>query len=122
MPKDIEDTTSYVIDEIKKEKTDFNKAIVRVEVALSVPELKSINKSTIEKFLVEQGTFNVTCISESKKVALIKRDSNNTIDTKMDVPSAIKTYSQTYVDASMRDSFTELSMDIYNTYKAEVKE
>jgi DNA repair exonuclease SbcCD nuclease subunit len=122
VPKDTEDTTAYVLEEIKKEKLDFNRSIVRVEVALSAPELKSINKSAIEKYLTAQGTFNVTAISESKKVALIKKDSNNTIDTKMDVASAIKTYAQTYVDAPVRDAFIELSMDIFNTYKAEAKE
>lgn len=122
VPKDTEDTTAYVLEEIKKEKFDFNQSIVRVEVSLTSPELKSVSKSAIEKFLTEQGTFNVTGISESKKVALIKRDVNNTIDTKMDVVSAIKTYAQTYVDAPMRDAFSELAMDIYNTYKAEAKE
>ncbi len=122
VPKDTEDTTAFVLEEIKKEKVDFSRAIVRVEVSLAAPELKSVNKSAIEKYLTENGTFNVTAISESKKVALIKKDSNNTIDTKMDVASAIKTYTQTYVDAPMRDSFTELAMDIFNTYKAEAKE
>lgn len=122
IPKDTEDTTAYVIEQIKKEKIDFSRAIVKVEVSLSVPELKSVNKSSIEKYLTEQGAFNVTGISESKKVALVKRDVNNTIDTKMDVASAIKTYAQTYVDVPMRDAFTELAMDIYNTYKAEAKE
>lgn len=122
VPKDTEDTTAYVIEHIEKEKIDFNRAIVRVEVSLTAPELKSINKSLIEKFLTGQGAFNVTGISESKKVALIKKDNNNTIDTKMDVVSAIKTYAQTYVDVSIRDGFIEMAMDIYNTYKAEAKE
>jgi hypothetical protein len=122
VPKDTEDTTAYVIEQIKKEKIDFGRAIVRVEVALTVPELKSVNKSSVEKFLTEQGAFNVTGVSESKKVALVKKDANNTIDTKMDVASAIKTYAQTYVDVPMREGFIELAMDIYNTYKAEAKE
>ena len=122
VPKDTEDTTAFVLEEIKKEKLDFNRAIVRVEVALSAPELKSVNKSAIEKYLSEQGTFNVTAISESKKVAMIKKDSNNTIDTKMDVASAIKTYAQAYVDVPVRDAFIEMAMDIFNTYKAEAKE
>lgn len=122
VPKDTEDTTDYVLEAIKNENLDFSRSIVRVEVSLSDPELKSVSKSTIEKFLTEHGAFNVTGISESKKVALVKRDVNNTIDTKMDVASAIKTYAQTYVDAPARDSFIELAMDIFNTYKAEAKE
>lgn len=122
VPADTADTTSYVIDQIKNSAQDFSQAIVKVEVSLSDPELQSINKSSIEKFIVSQGAFNITNISESKKVALIKKDANNTIDTQMDVSSAIKTYADTYVDASVKDAFIEEAMDIYNTYKAEAKE
>lgn len=122
VPKDTDDPTAYVIEQIKKDTHDFNRSIVKVEVSLSSPELKSVSKSSIEKFLTEQGAFNVTNISESKKVALIKKDNTNTIDTKMDVPAAIKTYAQAYVDADKRDAYIELAMDIYNTHKAEAKE
>lgn len=122
IPKDIADTTEYVVDYLQKENDDFTKAIVKVEISLTDPDLKSVNKSAIEKYLASRGAFNVANISESKKVALIKRDINNTIDTKMDVTSAIKTYAHTYVDAPVRDAFIELAMDIYNEYKAEAKE
>lgn len=121
VPKDTVDSTEYVLDEIKKAKIQ-DKSIVRVEVALTTPELSSVNKSTIEKFLISQGAFNVNGISESRKVNLIKKDVNNTIDTKMDVPAAIKTYAQTYIEDSMRTGFIELSMEIYNLYKVEGKE
>lgn len=122
VPKDTDDTTAYVIEQIKKDNPDFNRSIVKVEVSLASPELKSISKANIEKYLTEQGAFNVTNISESKKVALVKKDTNNTIDTKMDLSSAIKTYAQTYVDAPLRDGFIELAMDIVSLYKAEAKE
>jgi len=121
VPKDTEDSTLFVLEELKKIGS-FDKSIVKVDVSLAAPELKSVNKSSIEAYLNSQGAFNVTGVSESKKVALIKRDGNNTIDTKMDVTSAIKTYAQTYVDPLVRDAFIELSMEIYNTYKSEVKE
>lgn len=122
VPKDTEDTTAYVLDELKKLDGDFNRSIVRVEISLSAPDLKSVNKSSVEKFLSEQGAFNVTGVYESKKVALVKKDVNNTIDTTMDVASALKTYTATYVDAAIRDRVIELGMEIYNTYKAEAKE
>jgi len=122
VPKDIVDTTEYVLDFLKKENEDLNKAIVKVEITLTDPELKSINKASIEKFLATQGVFNVAGISESKKVSLIKKDINNTIDTKMDVNSAIKTYAQTYVDEPVREAFIELALEIYNEYKIEAKE
>lgn len=121
VPKDVEDSTNYVLEELKKVDS-WDKSIVKVEVALSSSELKSINKSSIEKYLSSQGAFNVTAISESKKVNLIKKDSNNTIDTKMDVLSAIKTYANTYVDASIRTEYIDLAKDIYAIYKSEAKE
>lgn len=122
VPKDTDDTTSYVINFIKNEKDDYKKAIIKVEVMLLDSDLKSINKSHIEKYLIEQGAFNIVGISEAKKASIIKKDINNTIDTKMDVFSAIKIYGQTYVDAPVRDSFIELALDIYNTFKMETKE
>lgn len=111
VPKDTEDSTTYVLDELKKIDS-LDKSIVRVEVSLSVPELKSINKSSIEKYLISKGVFNVNGISESKKANLIKKNANNAIDTKMDEPAAIKAYSEAHVDVSMRPDFIELAMSI----------
>jgi DNA repair exonuclease SbcCD nuclease subunit len=122
VPKDTADSTAYVIEQIKKENADFNKSIVRVEVSLAAPDLKSINKSSVEKYLNEQGAFNVTNISESKKIALIKKNSSSTIDTKMDVVSAIKAFAEAHVEQQYRAAYIELSMEIYNTYKSEAKE
>ena len=121
VPKDTIDTTAYVVEEIKKE-TDLARAIVRVEISLPSPEMKSVSKSVVEKSLLELGVFNFTGVTESKKVALIKKDGNTTIDTKMDVISAIKAYAKSQVDEPLRDSFIELAMDVYKTYKSEVKE
>lgn len=121
VPKDTEDTTAFVLEAVKKA-TIQEKAIVRVEVALTAPELKSINKSTIDKFIMSQGAFNVNGISESKKVNLIKKESSSNIDSKMDVSAAIKTYAQTYIDDATRPKFIELAMDIYSAFKNEGKE
>lgn len=121
VPKDTVDSTAYVLEELKKLDA-WDKAIVRVEVSLASPEIKSVNKSSIEKYLTSQGVFNVTGISESKKVALVKKDSNNTIDTKMDVSSAIKTYANTYVEEKMRPAFIELATEIHSILKSEGKE
>jgi len=110
VPKGIEDTTAYVLEQIKEAKVP-SQAIVRVEVSLASPELQSINKTTIDKFLIANGAFSVNGISESKKINLIKKDDSNTIDTKMDMKSAIKTYSQVYVENEMRDQFMELALD-----------
>lgn len=122
IPKDTLDTTEFVLNEIKKTNSDLNKSIVKLDIALSDPELKSINKSRIEKYLIDHGAFNVANISESKKLSIIKKDINSAIDTKMDINSAIKTYSMTYIDEKHREKFIEIAIDIYNSYKSEEKE
>lgn len=121
VPKDTDDTTEYVLDAIKKAGVQ-DKSIIKVEISLASPDLKSINKATIEKYLTGQGAFNVNAISESKKVNLIKKDNSNTLDSKMDVSAAIKTYAQTYIDDASRSAFIELAMEIHSVYKTEGKE
>ena len=121
IPKTVKDTTQYVVKELGK-LGNFDKSIVKIEVSLSDPELKSLDKSVIDKFLIDNGAFNVAGISESKKVAIIKKDKNNIIDTKMDVSSAIKTYAESYIKDDKKSKFIEVAMDIYNLYKAENKE
>ena len=121
VPPNTEDSTEYVLSELKKVKS-FDKSIVKVDVSLSSPDLKSVNKSIVEKYLTSKGAFNVASITESKKAVLLKKDSSKSIDTKMDVVSAIKTYTDTYIEKSSRPAIIELALEIYNTYKAESKE
>jgi len=98
VPKTVKKTTEYVIKELKKLGDIFSKSIVRIEVYLESSDLKSINKSDIEKFLISSGAFSIAGISESKKISIIKKDVNNVLDTKMDMTSAIKTYANAYID------------------------
>jgi len=118
VPKDTVDTTAYVLKQLESEDT-LDRSIVKVEVAFASPDLKSINKGSIEKFLMKQGAFNVTNISESKKIAIIKKDNAKVIDTKMDVLSAIQTYSELYVDDKIRGKFVEVANSLYADYKEE---
>lgn len=112
VPKDIEDTTAYVIQQLQ-EMGVKEKGIVRVEVSLSSPELTSINKTSIDKFLTEQGVFVVSGITESKKLQLIKKDGEQAMDTKMDVSAAIKAYAQLYLNDHQRPDFIELANEIH---------
>jgi len=122
IPKDTEDSTAYVLSEIDKSKDNYNQAIIKVEISLESPELKSVNKSQIEKYLTQQGAFNISSISESKKVKIIKKGINGkAIDTKMDVTEAIKTYAERHVEESMRADYIQESIEIYNEFKLEGK-
>lgn len=117
VPQDTDDPTSYVVNKIN-ELSSLQQAIVKIEVEL--PEKsKSINKSTISKALNSCGVFNVAGIIESKKQSVIKP--NSIINNKMDITSAIKMYSENYIDESLRNEAIEIMMNIYNSYKAEEK-
>lgn len=120
VPEGTQDSTVFVIDSIKNTKIDINNAIVKVDVVLG-EDVETLKKSKIAKYLIRAGAFNVTKISESKKTKLIKRDSNNTLDIQMDVPSAIKSFADLYVDDDKRKEYIEISMDIYEQYKLETK-
>lgn len=122
VPKDTEDTTKYVLDELKKIENSFDKSIVKVEISLADSQLISANKSDIEKYLHSVGAYSVAGVSESKKALLIKKDSNNSIDTKMNVSSAIKTYATSYIEQDHQEKFISLALDIYSNYKNEAKE
>lgn len=121
VPKDTEDPTDYVLKELDKAGS-WERSIARVDIALATPDLKPINKAAIEQYLTTHGTFNITGISESKKVNLIKKDTNNTIDTKMDVATSINTYAEKYIEKEKRPAYIELAMDILKQYKQEAKE
>jgi exonuclease SbcD len=120
VPKEITDTTKYVLSQLKD--LNLDKSIVKVEISLDAPELKSVNKNTIEKFLTDNGVFNISGISESKKVVLVKKDNTNVLNTKMDMVSAINKYSELYIDKAHQIEFSKLAMEIYNSFKSEAKE
>jgi exonuclease SbcD len=121
VPKDTEDTTQYVLSEISKNNLDLNKSIVKLDITLSCQELQSVNKTELEKHLVDLGAFGVSSISQTKKVNLLKKDSNSTLEHKMDVISAIKAYSNLYVEEQDRSDFIDLATSIYSLYQEETK-
>jgi exonuclease SbcD len=116
IPPDTEDSTEYVMDELRKLKS-FDKSIVKVDISLGSPELKSVNKSTIEKYLFSQGVFNITGVSESKKILLVKKDAAITLDTKMDVAATIKIYAEACIEKDKQAEFLELATEIHNQFK-----
>ncbi len=120
VPKDCKHTTQYVLDKLEEIKDGLERAIVKIDIILSAPELEPINKNAVEKLLSSKNVFNVVNISETKKIAILKKD-NNIIDSKMDVPLAIKTYADLHVDPLLKSNFLEIAMNIYNEYKNEAK-
>lgn len=126
VPKDTVDTTKFIIDEIQKKYTDLSKSIVKVEVNLASPELGSMDRGKIEKALYKAGVFNISGLSESKKLSLVKKNDTAIIDTTMDVPSAIKMWAtEKYPDKKEEERkarFIEVSMSILTKLKNEGKD
>lgn len=121
IPKDIKDTTKYVIEELNKYSTDLNKSIVRLEVHLTSPELLPINRADIESILYKFGVHNIVAILESKKLTPIKKDTGEIITMSIDVLPAIKMYAAAMIEEDKRETFTTLAFDMYAQYKRELK-
>lgn len=116
IPKDTDNTTQYVIDQINS-KPNLDKSIVKIDVVLEDINLKSVNRGNIEKALLNHGAFNVSKVTESKQSSLINKNINNSIDTTMDVSTALEMFADKYVDESDRTGFKELALSIYEEVK-----
>lgn len=114
-----ENSTEYVIDEIKNKNLKLADSIVRVEILLNDINLKSVDRSKIEKYLLENNVFIVVGIQESKKTIIIKKKEDNKINTDMNIVSAIKEYANKYIDDKNRSYFQELALEIYKEYQGE---
>ena len=118
VPKDTKDTTQFVIDEIKSNYKNLAKSIVRLEIHLASPDLLSTNRGDIEKSLYDLKVFNVSAISESKKLAPIKKDDSiKHMDTTIDVPGAIKLWASSQIEKDHRANFIEICMDISKDFQ-----
>ena len=120
IPKDTENTTDYVIEELKKY-NDFDKSIMKLEISLSSTDLLSVDKKKIEKHLYDSGVFNISNFSENKKINLIKKETQN-ISQSMNEISAIKLYADSFIDEKNKEMFIDLASEIYSEFKKEGKE
>jgi DNA repair exonuclease SbcCD nuclease subunit len=119
--KDTHDTTQYVIKEINQLQSEISKAIVRLEIHLTSPELLSVDRSVIEKTLYQLGVHSVSAISESKKLIPLKKEGQQQLEMSVDVIAAVKTYASIMVDKSQQDDFIKLSLDLYDQYQQDAK-
>ena len=87
-----------------------------------IQDTKIQKKYGIEKFLIDSGAFNIASVSESKKISNVKKDSNNSMHTNIDIASALQSYSQLYIDENKRNNFVSLATELITLYKLEAKE
>jgi len=129
VPKDTVDTTQYVLDEIKSRNVEVDDAIVRLEITLATSELKSVNRTKIEKHLNDSGVFNLSGFTESKRLSAVKKavdGSAPNISTSMDVPSTIKMWAQKKwpddIDEPKRLKFIDAAMAIHRDFLLGLKQ
>jgi DNA repair exonuclease SbcCD nuclease subunit len=114
VPKETKDTTRYVLEQIAIQHSSLAKAIVRVEIHLASHDLPPANRVEIEQYLYDLGAFNVSAISESKKLAPIKKDAETgSISPAMDVSAAIRLWAETQLDPENQAKFIETAISIY---------
>lgn len=119
VPESEEDPTQYIIDIMNEDKSDFNKSIIKLDVSLKNKD-KSIDKSRIEKYLLGKGVHNIASISESRRQNSVKKEAND-LSNKMDIITAIKKYSDTYIKEEDRSQYIDVALSIYNKFKEEEK-
>ncbi len=117
VPDDIEDQTQYILSKID-EVSGLDKSMVSIDIELSDCKNK-VNKHDIEKHLTSKGVYNVSAFSESKKINLVKKEGANSINNKLDTISAMKKYSELFIDPTKQNDFISLSLEIYSIYKLE---
>jgi DNA repair exonuclease SbcCD nuclease subunit len=117
IPNEIENTTQYVIDEIKKNLVDGS--ILSLSVNLETASLKSIDKKKIEQEILKCGAFGFSKISETKNISLVKKDDSSKISNSTDFLSAVKSYceNEEYVPKEHKDCFNEIINEIYLEFK-----
>jgi hypothetical protein len=106
-----------VLEQITTQYPSLAKAIVRVEIHLASPDLAPTNRAEIEQYLYDLGAFNVSAISESKKLAPIKKDTEmGSISPAMDVATAIRLWAETQLEPECRAKFVETALSIYQEF------
>lgn len=120
VPADTTDTTEFVLDAIKDEKTNLKNGIVKLEIQLLGQDLRSVNRKSIENYLQTEGVFHVASFSETKKISLLKKKDDN-ISHVMTESNAIREWSKKFVEEKRRDKFVALAEEIRAEMNAEDK-
>lgn len=124
VPSGTQNTTDFILDEIKKVEKSLINSIVKLDVHLTSPELLPMKRSKIEEALYSNGVFNVSSLSESKKLSPIKKEEliDNIIDNSLDINSAIKRWASSQIDEDKREMFIEVATNIVSKFKNEAKD
>ncbi len=118
IPKEITDTTEYVLNALKGFEIKNN--IVKLEVNLEDGSSVALDKSKIEKELKDSGVFNLSSFTQTKQTKAVKK--NSSVDTKIEFSDAIKKWSESEIEADEKEDFISACNDILNIFKLGNKE
>jgi DNA repair exonuclease SbcCD nuclease subunit len=113
VPENIIDATHYVLQELKDNKQDLAKSIVKLNITLDSSDVLNVDRGIIEKYLNDLGVFHVSRINEERRVATIKKNTlDNSIDNTINETTAIMLYAEENVQQDIRDDFITLANEI----------
>lgn len=112
VPVDITDTTVYVLQELKADGRNFAKSIAKVNITLNNPDVVSVDRSVIEKYLGDIGVFHTAGVQEERKVIQVKRAELEGLDNTVNESVAIQMFAKVSIDEEIRDDFIVLANDI----------
>lgn len=113
VPENIVDTTSYVLKALNEEKKSFNKSIVKLNILMENPNTVNIDRSIVEKSILELGAFHISRINEERRVSPIKKSVEiEGIDNTVNENTAIKMFADANIDEENKDNFIALANEI----------
>lgn len=116
VPDTVVNTTDFVVQELDKEAIKINKSIVRINISTDSLSTENIDRQIIEKHLNDLGSFHICGLNEIKKVALINKNTADSIDNTVNEHTAIKMFADVNISESIKNDFISLAIDIVNEY------
>ena len=121
VPAETADTTQFAINFINSSDATFKNATVRVEIQLLAADLPSVDRKKIEELLLSKGVFYISGLTETKKVAFVRKKIETEITNLNDVSTAVVMYAKTFVDEKHQPAFLTLAESVIEESKSNSK-
>lgn len=119
VPKD-SDGTEYVIDKLTKlhKESSLKDAIVKIEIKLTDPNAKNVDRKAIETSVYGFGAFYISNLSESRSMSVVPANKQQDIDSTIKPLVAVKLHADllefdSEEDKSMYISYAKEAIDEY---------
>lgn len=116
VPDNITDTTSFIVNEINKY-NNIEKSIVKINVSLPNTEIRSPDRTIIDKSLNDKGVFHLFRLNEERKISTVKKHISINMDNSINEITAIKMYADLNIDDKNKNDFIILANSIVEECK-----